>query len=181
MGFSRSLHFPRSLLQKPDLVDKWKLSQLAVESNRNVTFRHSYSRHCTTYLHLLHWFCLYHLCILSLLYAHPIIYCTVHLYSEITAEIKALLDSSWLHKYNPSSQVTDIPLTERQMFKDDHLSTSQRFFSLPFGIGPNDRRLPFLVAVQATIFLPCNSVQTNILCVHRRVCYPQSYSGRRDK
>ena len=43
----------------------------------------------------------------------------------------------------PTSQVTDIPLSERQRLKDDHLSTSMRFFSQPLGIGPNDRGLPF--------------------------------------
>ena len=42
-----------------------------------------------------------------------------------------------------NSQVTDIPLTERQRLKDDHLSTSLRFFNLPLGIGPNDRGPPF--------------------------------------
>ena len=33
-----------------------------------------------------------------------------------------------------NSQVTDIPLTERQRLKDDHLSMSLRFFNLPLGI-----------------------------------------------
>ena len=42
-----------------------------------------------------------------------------------------------------NSQITDIPLNERQRVKDDHLSMSLRFFSLPLGIGPNDRGLPF--------------------------------------
>ena len=36
----------------------------------------------------------------------------------------------------PNSQVTDIPLTETQRLKDDHLSMSLRFFNLPLGIGP---------------------------------------------
>ena len=43
----------------------------------------------------------------------------------------------------PNSQVTDIPLTERQRLKGDHLSMSLTFFSLPLGIGPNDRGPPF--------------------------------------
>ena len=30
-----------------------------------------------------------------------------------------------------NSQITDIPFTERQTLKDDHLSTSLRFFNLP--------------------------------------------------
>ena len=47
-----------------------------------------------------------------------------------------------LHKYS-LTQVTDIPLTEKQRLKDGYLSTSLRFFSLPLGIGPNDRRWPF--------------------------------------
>ena len=42
-----------------------------------------------------------------------------------------------------NSQITDIPLTERQRLKDDHLSTSLRFFNLPLGIGQNDRGPPF--------------------------------------
>ena len=42
-----------------------------------------------------------------------------------------------------NSQITDIPLTERQRLKDDYLSTSLRFFNLPLGIGPNDRGSPF--------------------------------------
>ena len=32
------------------------------------------------------------------------------------------------------SQFTDIPLTEKQRLKDDHLSTSLRFFNLLLGI-----------------------------------------------
>ena len=43
----------------------------------------------------------------------------------------------------PKSQVTCIPLTERQGLKGNHLSTTLRFFSLPLGIGPNDRGPPF--------------------------------------
>ena len=42
-----------------------------------------------------------------------------------------------------NSQVTDISLAERQRLKDDHLSTSLRFFNLPLGTGPNDRGLQF--------------------------------------
>ena len=53
-----------------------------------------------------------------------------------------------------NSQVTDIPLTERQRLKDDHLSTSLRFFNLPLGIGPNDRGPPFQVVIRATMYLP---------------------------
>ena len=41
------------------------------------------------------------------------------------------------------SQVTDIPLTESQRLKDDHLLRSLRFLNLPLGIGPNDRGPPF--------------------------------------
>ena len=42
-----------------------------------------------------------------------------------------------------NSQITDIPLPERQRVKDDCLLMSLRFFNLPLGIGPNDRGLPF--------------------------------------
>ena len=52
-----------------------------------------------------------------------------------------------------NSQITDIPLTERQRLKDDHLSTSLRFFSLPLGIGPNDRGPQFLVVIRGTMYL----------------------------
>ena len=45
--------------------------------------------------------------------------------------------------HSPSSQVTDFPSTERQNFRYDHSPTSLRFFSLPLGIGPNDRGTPF--------------------------------------
>ena len=44
-----------------------------------------------------------------------------------------------------NSQITNIPLTERQRLKDDHLSTSLRFFNLQLEKGPNDRGLPFKV------------------------------------
>ena len=52
-----------------------------------------------------------------------------------------------------NSQVTDIPLTERHRLKDDHLSTSLRFFNLPLGIGLNDRGSPFKVVIRATVYL----------------------------
>ena len=52
-----------------------------------------------------------------------------------------------------NSQITDIPQTERQGLKDDHLSTSLRFFYLPLGIGPNDRGPPSKVVIPATMYL----------------------------
>ena len=55
-----------------------------------------------------------------------------------TTGLKALYDPPTV-QVQSNSQVTDIPLTERQSLKDDHLSTSLRFFNLPLGIGPNDR------------------------------------------
>ena len=46
-----------------------------------------------------------------------IIYSLLHVYTfysmSFTIGFKALLDPSQLHKYNPSSLVTDVPLTER--------------------------------------------------------------------
>ena len=64
-----------------------------------------------------------------------------------------LYDPCKLYKYN--SQVTDIPLNERQRLRDDYLSTSLRFFSLTLGIEPNDRgRPPFKVVTRATMYLP---------------------------
>ena len=58
-----------------------------------------------------------------------------------------------------NSQITDIPLTERQRLKDDHLSTSLRFFNLPLGIGPNDGRPPFEVVIRATMYLPAPGIE----------------------
>ena len=42
-----------------------------------------------------------------------------------------------------NSQIIDIPLTERQKIKDDHLKMSLRFFNLSLRIGPNDIGPPF--------------------------------------
>ena len=60
--------------------------------------------------------------------------------SPCTTELKALYDSS---EVLPNSQITDIPLTERQRLKDNHLSMSLRFFNLTLGTGPSDTGLPF--------------------------------------
>ena len=49
---------------------------------------------------------------------------------------------SQLHNYSPNSLVTDIPPTKRQWIKDDHLSISMRFFSLPLGTGSGGRGPP---------------------------------------
>ena len=71
------------------------------------------------------------------------IVCIVFMLSAIspcTTGLKALYDPS---EVLSNSQITDIPLTERQRLKDDHLSMSLRFFNLPLGIGPNDRGPPF--------------------------------------
>ena len=51
------------------------------------------------------------------------------------------------------SQITYIPLTERQRLKDDHLSKSLRIFSLPLGIGPNE------VVIRATMYLPVPGIE----------------------
>ena len=72
----------------------------------------------------------------------------LYLYLYSAQHLHVLQDSkhSMTHptvQVQPNSQVTDIPLTERQRLKDDHLSTSLRFFNLPLGIGPNDRGPPF--------------------------------------
>ena len=37
---------------------------------------------------------------------------------------------------------------------DEHLLMTLRFFSLPLGIGPNDKGPPFKVVIQATMCLP---------------------------
>ena len=59
-----------------------------------------------------------------------------------------------------NSQITDIPLTERQMFMDEHLSTSLRFFNLPLGKGSNNRGPPFLVVIRAIMYLPVPRITT---------------------
>ena len=56
--------------------------------------------------------------------------------------LKALYDPATA-QVQPNFEVTDIPLTERQRLKDDHLSTSLRFFNLPLGIILNVRGPPF--------------------------------------
>ena len=75
-----------------------------------------------------------------------VLYLYWYLYS---AQYLHVLQDSKCHMTQPTvqvqsnSQITDIPLTERQRLKDEHLSTSLRFFDLPLGIGPNDRGPPF--------------------------------------
>ena len=49
-------------------------------------------------------------------------------------------------------------LTGRQRLKDDYLSMLWKFFSVPLGIGPNDRILPFYVVIRATMYLPLPGV-----------------------
>ena len=74
------------------------------------------------------------------------LYCIVYLYSaqylhilqdskryltHLTAQVQSQIASNW-HSPNWKIEV-----------HHDHLSTSLRFFSLPLGIGPNDRGPPF--------------------------------------
>ena len=54
---------------------------------------------------------------------------------SVTTGFKALFDPHRLHKYRPSSLVTEIPQTERKNFRNDHLSTFQIFFILPIRVG----------------------------------------------
>ena len=62
-----------------------------------------------------------------------------------------------------NSQITDIPLTERQRLKDNHLSTSLRFFNLPLGVGPNDRGPPFLSGYPSHYVSACTWDLTHVL------------------
>ena len=76
-----------------------------------------------------------------------LVYCIV-LYLYSVHYLHVLQDSKHYMTHptaqvHPKSQVTDIPLNERQRLKDGHLSRSLRFLSLPLGIGPNDRGPPF--------------------------------------
>ena len=68
-----------------------------------------------------------------------------------------------LQKYSKSSQVTDIPKTERQRLKDDNSSTSLMFFRLPLDIGPDDRVPAFYIIVQATMCLYLG-MNPSVLC-----------------
>ena len=70
-----------------------------------------------------------------------ILNCIVYFYSaqylHVLQDSKCYLTHPTVH-VQLNSEVTDIPLTERQRLKDDHLSTSFRFYNLPLGIGPYD-------------------------------------------
>ena len=57
------------------------------------------------------------------------------------------------------SQIADIPLTESERLRDDHLSTSLGFFNLPLGIGPNDRGPPFEVIIQDIMYVPVAGIE----------------------
>ena len=71
------------------------------------------------------------------------LYCVLMLNTTpCTAGLKAQHDPPQLQKQNSSSQVTDI-LKKKQRPKDDHLSTSTRFFSLSLGIGSKGKGPPF--------------------------------------
>ena len=41
---------------------------------------------------------------------------------------------SKLHRFNPSSPVTNVPFSQRQRLKDDYLPMFLKFLSLPVGI-----------------------------------------------
>ena len=75
------------------------------------------------------------------------IFCIVYLYSaqylHVLKDSKCYLTHPTV-QVQPNSKVTDIALTEGQRLKDDHLSTSLKFFTLPLGIGSNDRGLTIL-------------------------------------
>ena len=82
------------------------------------------------------------------------------------------------HRYSPNSQVTDIPLTERQRLKDDHLSTSLWFFSLPLGYRTQWQRTAILRGHPSHYLSACTWVWTHAPWVPRQVCYPLGHSGR---
>ena len=70
------------------------------------------------------------------LYLYPVQY--LHLLQDSKRKMPHLTT-----QVEPNSQVSDILITEIQRLKNDHLSMSLRFFSLPMGQGPNDRGLSF--------------------------------------
>ena len=77
-----------------------------------------------------------------------------------------------------NSQITDFSLTERQRLKDDHLSTSSRFFNLTLGIGPNDRGQSFKVAIRATMYLPVPGIEPTSSVFLGECVTPLGHSGR---
>ena len=83
-----------------------------------------------------------------------------------------------IRQVQPNCHVTGIPLTERQRLKDDHLWMSLRFFSLPLGIIPNDKRTAILSGHPSHYVSACTWVWTNVLWVPKQVCYPLGHSGR---
>ena len=87
------------------------------------------------------------------------LYCIVYLYSAQYLRTQSAIKPIWLQRYSLNSQVNHILLTERQRLKDKHLPMSLRFFSLPLGIGPNDRGPPFKVVIWATMYLPVPGIE----------------------
>ena len=57
-----------------------------------------------------------------------------------------LFEPSFLHKYSQSGLATDIPLRGKS-FRDNRLSMSLEFFSLPLEDGTNDKGLPFNMVI----------------------------------
>ena len=95
--------------------------------------------------------------------------------SPYTKGLKVQFDKTLLYNYSPSSLMTDIPLTERQGLKDDHLSMSRMFFSLPLGIGPIDKGPPFKLVIRATVYLPVLWFK-HVSSVFLDECYPLDHS-----
>ena len=93
--------------------------------------------------------------------------------------LKALFNPSDCRSTAQAHQVTNIPLTEGQRLKDDHLSMSLRFFSLPLETGPNDRGLPFLSGHPSHYVYACTWICTHVLWVRRQVCYPLGQNCRK--
>ena len=62
-----------------------------------------------------------------------------YLYLFSAQYLLVLQDSKYYITHPTVQSNSDNPLSERQRLKNDHLSTSVRFFNLPLGIGPSDR------------------------------------------
>ena len=73
---------------------------------------------------------------------------TFHLYDRIYQ----------LYKYHRSSLVSDIPQL-KDTLKDDHLSMSLGFFSLPLGTGTNGRGPPYYMVIRANMHMTVPGIE----------------------
>ena len=90
---------------------------------------------------------------IRVIFSHCIVYLYSAQYLHVLQDSKRYMTHRTV-QVQSNSQITDIPETERQRLKDDHVSTSLRFLNLPLGTGPNDREPLFEGVIRATMCLP---------------------------